>query len=227
MNDHVLDALSARLSSRRLSLRLTLTALAGRLLGTASADALGACGRIGGRCRKRQDCCAGARCARRRCTCRRGRVNCGASGRCVDPRTDPDHCGQCGQACLEGRGCDNGVCCKSGETGCNGVCCSRLEQCLPKGVPGEDVCCQAENVFVRCDNAFIQLRDGHLVCLAPIDLGDRYGQICCPPESLCGDFCCEPVVAGDTSVCNAESLVCETGSGYPASYVRPRGRGPN
>ncbi|MFN8592795.1 MAG: hypothetical protein U0031_15150 [Thermomicrobiales bacterium] len=227
MSDFVLERLSARLASRRVPLRLGVAALIGRLVVATSPAARGACGGLGGRCRKRQDCCAGARCSHRRCKCRRGRVNCGETGRCVDLKSDPDHCGQCGHACPDGRGCDNGVCCKTGETGCSGVCCSRLEQCLPKGVPGEDVCCQAENVFVRCDNAFIQLRDGHYVCLAPIDLADRYGQICCPAESLCGDFCCEPVVVGDTSVCTTESLTCETGSNYPASYVRPRGRGPN
>jgi hypothetical protein len=225
MNDHILNALSRRLATRRITLRVFAASLSAVVFATTSRDASVHCGHIGSRCHAKHDCCDGARCKHNHCKCRSGRTKCDNSGGCVNLDSDSENCGACGNPCVDNRICSNGVCCKTGETGCNGNCCSRLEPCLPKGVPGEDVCCATENVFVRCDNAFIELRDGHLVCLAPIDPSEHYGQICCPPESICGDFCCEPVVEGDTSVCDPDLLICETGANSPASYVRP-GRRP-
>lgn len=227
MNYTILDTLSRRLSSRRITLRVATTALVGSLFAVRSPSARARCHRAGSRCDDKGDCCDGARCKRGRCKCRSGLVKCDGVSPCVNLSSDAQHCGQCGQVCPSDLVCSNGVCCKPGSTGCSGVCCSSPETCAPKGVPGEDVCCPAELVFVRCDNAFIQLSDGHYLCFAPIDTSDRYGQICCPPESLCGDFCCEPVVEGDTSVCDQSTLTCLTGSNHNASYVRAGRRGPN
>lgn len=227
MNDDILDALSRHLSSRRITLRLATTALAGSLFAVRSPGARARCHRAGSRCEDKHDCCGGARCKHGRCKCRPGLVKCDGVSPCVNLSSDAQHCGTCSQACASSLACSNGVCCKPGETGCNGVCCSSSTSCLPKGVPGEDVCCSPEFVFVRCASEFLGLVDGHYVCVAPIDTSDRYSQICCPQESLCGDFCCEPAVEGDTPVCDQSTLRCSGVADSSPPYVRAGGRGPN
>ncbi len=55
-------------------------------------------------------------------TCGVGRLACGdaAARVCVDPRSDPRHCGACGVACGAERACARGACCPSGA--CGGQC---------------------------------------------------------------------------------------------------------
>ena len=46
-------------------------------------------------------------------------------GECIDPRTSPDHCGVCNNACEDGRFCDDGSCqesCTEPTTECAGSC---------------------------------------------------------------------------------------------------------
>lgn len=49
-------------------------------------------------------------------------LTCGS--RCVDPMTDPNHCGACGNGCSPTEGCMNGVCtgCAPGLSGCGTEC---------------------------------------------------------------------------------------------------------
>lgn len=55
--------------------------------------------------------------------CGAGTLEC--SSACVDPLSDPFHCGACGIACASGQYCESGVCkgfCAGGETDCGGIC---------------------------------------------------------------------------------------------------------
>jgi Stigma-specific protein, Stig1 len=50
-------------------------------------------------------------------------ITCG--GKCVDPLTNPAHCGGCDKACNTGEACVGGICqasCPPGTTFCNGTC---------------------------------------------------------------------------------------------------------
>ncbi|WP_437290010.1 MXAN_6577-like cysteine-rich protein [Sorangium sp. So ce406] len=74
-------------------------------------------------------------------------------GACVDTRTDPDHCGRCGQACDPGRACAGGRCqpiCREGFTECAGACvdldadaqhCGRCGHACDPGQPCEAGSC--------------------------------------------------------------------------------------
>jgi hypothetical protein len=55
--------------------------------------------------------------------CKSGAVKC--SKKCVDPNTNPSHCGGCNRPCSGGAGCVNGACqgtCQPPNTLCNGEC---------------------------------------------------------------------------------------------------------
>ncbi len=227
MNDDIFDALSLRLSNRRITLRLATMALVGSLFVVTSPDARARCRSAGGRCEDKHDCCDGARCKHGRCKCLPGLVRCDGVAPCVNLSSDAQHCGTCSQDCVSSLICSNGVCCKLGDFGCNGVCCSRLDSCLPKGASGEDVCCSPGNVFVLCPNESIQTEDGHFICVEPADPSVHYAQFCCPPESLCGDFCCQSFVAGGTAVCDSVTLTCKYDTIVSAQLVRAGPRGPN
>lgn len=53
-------------------------------------------------------------------TCGGGLVEC--AGQCVDPRSDPRHCGGCGRACAPGVDCRLGTCCELGRDVCGDRC---------------------------------------------------------------------------------------------------------
>jgi hypothetical protein len=67
-------------------------------------------------CQSDAECGTGERCGTGVCaascvnatTCAPGQDCCG--GRCVDPRRDPSHCGQCGQACAANQFCGSATC---------------------------------------------------------------------------------------------------------------------
>ncbi|KYF68777.1 MXAN_6577-like cysteine-rich protein [Sorangium cellulosum] len=74
-------------------------------------------------------------------------------GACVDTRTDPDHCGKCGEACDPGRACAGGRCqpmCREGFTECADACvdldadpqhCGRCDHACDPGQPCEAGSC--------------------------------------------------------------------------------------
>ena len=81
--------------------------------------------------------------------CPAGEVPCGVG--CTNTDTDPDHCGQCGNACPTERTCEAGQCvCPSGYTDCDGECVNLdvdVQHCGQCGVPCSGQCsggtCQA------------------------------------------------------------------------------------
>jgi hypothetical protein len=55
--------------------------------------------------------------------CPTGQTIC--DGECTDLTSDPDHCGSCGFACVEGGTCEEALCiadCSGGELSCDGMC---------------------------------------------------------------------------------------------------------
>lgn len=75
-------------------------------------------------CTKDADCPGESRCQSGNCEitpCPSGQLRCGKE--CVDPQTDPQHCGRCSLACTGGNACQKGVClCLNGQTECKGAC---------------------------------------------------------------------------------------------------------
>jgi hypothetical protein len=63
-------------------------------------------------------------------------------GRCTDVSRHPSHCGECGNACPQGRDCAWGECvCPDHRPECGGVCCERDEFCDPltnRCIPTQD-----------------------------------------------------------------------------------------
>jgi MYXO-CTERM domain-containing protein len=58
-----------------------------------------------------------------RCACASPRIEC--DGRCIDPRSEPDHCGGCGAVCGAAEVCSSGACtdeCAAGSAPCDRAC---------------------------------------------------------------------------------------------------------
>jgi hypothetical protein len=139
------------------SRRGVLKALAGIALGgllgvRRGAQAAAACSRVDGPCIDHGDCCLGSRCGNSgSCVCRAGFTRCGGrclcgscttgttcaagesccNGRCVNPKTNPNHCGRCGNRCAAGLTCCGGRCVnlKNDEKNC-GACGERCRPCF-------------------------------------------------------------------------------------------------
>ncbi|WP_437970023.1 MXAN_6577-like cysteine-rich protein [Sorangium sp. So ce260] len=74
-------------------------------------------------------------------------------GACVDTRTDPNHCGKCGEQCEPGRACEGALCrrsCLEGLTDCAGTCvdltadpqhCGQCDRACDPGRPCEEGRC--------------------------------------------------------------------------------------
>ncbi|MCC6314733.1 MAG: hypothetical protein IT337_12065 [Thermomicrobiales bacterium] len=104
-------------SSRRVIARgLAAAALGGAAVATIGRrETAAACAEPGSdkRCNKDNDCCGDdVRCRNHRCTCKSGFRVCRDNGkdRCVDRRTDSNHCGRCGRRCRKGQTCERGRC---------------------------------------------------------------------------------------------------------------------
>lgn len=110
------------IASRRIALKsLGGGALAAALGALGLNRATAACGLVGDRCERGNDCCAGGRCAGGRCRCQRGLTEC--DGRCRDLDTSRTNCRVCGNTCsgLDGE-CRAGNCCRTNFTTCTDVC---------------------------------------------------------------------------------------------------------
>lgn len=58
-------------------------------------------------------------------SCPSGQTFCEAQNVCINPATDPNHCGGCGKACKPGEVCVSGACslsCPAGQKICGGLC---------------------------------------------------------------------------------------------------------
>jgi hypothetical protein len=151
------------------------------------------CGACGTACVDTQTCEAGI------CECPVGRELCSSQqlgvqdgavstvagvSTCVDPLTDAQHCGACGNACTGGQICDQGSCaCPTGQTLCGDTC--------------VDTQTSTDNCG-GCGNACV----GGQVC----DGGD----CACPSgQTLCGDTCVD--LQSDAAHCGACDTQCSLG----------------
>jgi hypothetical protein len=150
--------------------------------------------------------------------CRPGQIDC--AGVCVDPTSDPAHCGDCVTACTAGEVCNEGRCassCSAGRTNCSGACvdlqtdplhcgsctlpCARNEECVAAAcrcVPectgrecGPDGC--GGSCGPGCAPDWTCGVDGRCACD-----GTACGAACCPAGDVCGagGGCCTPSCAG-------------------------------
>lgn len=123
-------------------------------------------------------------------------LNCG--GACVNPATDPNHCGSCARACAVGMNCVLGACvCPPGRLGCGGACVDPLSDVGNCGGCGR--ACAVGNV---CTNG---------LCLCP-------GMQCAGSFALCSNLRTEPrncgncgTTCGDTQACVGGNCVCRPG----------------
>ncbi len=163
----------------------------------------GACG---------NECPAGVRCIEGMCGCPSGKIDC--DGKCVNPRTDDEHCKTCGNACAP-----PAVACApmppNTAYGCVDAECGRLE-CAPlygdcNGDVKKDGCtsdgCETSLVDpnhcggcgVRCgpNQACRQNRQGRPVCM---DVCTNLGLL------QCGDGCVDPLT--DPNNCGGCAISC-------------------
>jgi hypothetical protein len=144
-------------------------------------------------------------------------------GDCVDPRTDEDHCGACGEACDPGEVCVDGTCevtCGSGLVGCGGSCIDPLSDPDHCGASGS---CKGADAGAACeqDEACV---DGACSSSCP-GTQVRCGQSCIDPltdPDFCGASgdCAGPnagVACGPaTSACpGAVGEICQGGQCAP------------
>ncbi|MCH9682892.1 MAG: hypothetical protein K0V04_15755 [Deltaproteobacteria bacterium] len=157
------------------------------LLGTECIDGqcLGPCG---------EDCDDPARyCDDGVCRCRPEMINC--NGLCVDPRNDPDHCGDCWDACSGSTPlCGEGTClsdCDDFQDACSEWC-TDLE-IDPLNCGGCDLPCAVGETCVEGD------------CVPYVQL-DAVQCGTCPCDEICPFACCESEIL-DAAIC-VESLLC-------------------
>lgn len=101
-------------------------------------------------------------------------ICCGTA--CVNQKTDPDNCGECGNQCKPGQGCTNGTC------GCGtaGATCKTTDACCTTG------CSNLDNDARNCGACDNQCPDnqicvgGNCVCgTATVNEVCTSGQMCC------------------------------------------------
>jgi hypothetical protein len=135
--DDLARALAAGASRRNVLKGLTGSAgaaLAGALSWRPSFGKGGAlrqgCAELGARCLRDDACCSGlCDVESRRCVCTDDQEEC--DDECVDLRSDPANCGECGESCSAGQRCLDGACCSGSGGTCDGddECCGGLTCC--------------------------------------------------------------------------------------------------
>jgi hypothetical protein len=196
MDGQQFDLVSKWLATRG-SRRATVRGLAGGALalglGRLSLDAaLADCKKLGQKCAKNADCCAGAQCKGNKCVCKRGNASCGDHLCCppdrvcvgkaanpLDPPSDPDDLMTC-------------ICPTGFEEDADG-------KCICKHTCGE-FCCQPEDGEVCCGG-----RRGKKEC-ALLDSSPRHCGACgnaCPKDHICqnGKCVCPPTTCDIDGVC--------------------------
>lgn len=159
--------------------------------------------------------------------CPEGLTEC--SGRCVDTRRDPSHCGACGEPCGEGEVCDGeGSCelrCQEGFVDCEGLCvdprtnrafCGASMDCSGDDAGercGEGARCVDGACVPTCPSGFLACAD---TCVDPATSnafcgaegaceGDDVGEVC-PPGQLCSGGACAPNCAEGLLACDGECV---------------------
>lgn len=131
------------------------------------------CGKCGTTCGATEICalgsCAGSCEAAGYLTCQGAttKIDAGADASlpmsCVDPKTDHDNCGGCGNACAAMEACSNGTCCTAPAVGCGGACVST--QSDPNNCGGCGIKCTmaapncAAGSCSKCNNKILVLAD--------------------------------------------------------------------
>jgi hypothetical protein len=118
--------------------------------------------------------------------CRLPRVIC--ARRCVDPSSDPAHCGGCGVACAQGQVCAGGRCdnaCPEGQFRCD-------DRCVPLAIDRANcgACGNACPAGRVCSQGRCELSCGpmYAACEAPVvDAGARDGGLASPAGPYCTD----------------------------------------
>ena len=183
MDGRKFDELS-RWFGRTINRRRALSGMIGVVAtGVVGADGVGAkvrrtCRPVNASCLRNADCCS-ARCEtrrtaprnrRNRCVCPAGEIACGME--CVDPSSNKNHCGACGNVC-PGM-CVSGVCI------CEGVTCSvdeagGWEQCAIDN----ETCAVLDSCTLKSANANLDTPcETHADCAGFDDSCDAEGNVC-------------------------------------------------
>ncbi len=170
--------------------------------------------------------------------CEAGRIRCGDA--CVDPGSDPSHCGACGTACEEGEVCSLGSCeasCAAPRTDCSGACldtaaddahCGGCGQACEEGTVCADGVCVCPAGEVRCGGACTDRLTDDANCGAcgiACEEGQRCVEGACACEggleacaSGCADLATDDancggcgVACGDDRSCTDGNCVCDAG----------------
>lgn len=148
--------------------------------------------------------------------CDEGQMRCGAD--CVDPLTDPEHCGGCGKACEEGEECVGATCRDAGggsedcrEVPCTGFtyCDLNTGECLPgcasdSQCPPNEVCdrgirdCVCDEGFERCGEGCVDVMEDSSHC-------GGCNQSCLPHQN-CEEGECLDLCPAGTVVCGEECI---------------------
>lgn len=121
-------------------------------------------------------------------------------GVCVDPQTDPDHCGSCDKWCLSGVACTAGECAICDQNTCVDACSDLLtdpnhcagcdKSCAVNGIcVGGGCACPAGTDPCACDPADEQCTDA----CADLDVDPRHCKACgvaCKANEVCGGNGC-------------------------------------
>jgi hypothetical protein len=193
------DDLAKGLATGTLSRGKAIRWMGGALLGAALASLPGVawatdCRRLGRECRRDSQCCS-RNCIRRGddkvCGCPEGKSRC--NDRCVNLKTNENHCGRCGNRCDDGEQCVRGECQNGG--GCRGT--------LLTPVGGGDPICTCEQGCVDSCDACADSPDPETFCASggvcagndpPLNI--TCARPCCPDErpvrfnnGTCAKFC--------------------------------------
>jgi hypothetical protein len=122
--------------------------------------------------------------------CRAGSITC--DGRCVEPETNPDHCGGCDVRCEGGRCCGGrcapaGACCTAGRRGCPAGAACRAGRCVRVAGPEAAAAGAATATAAATAASFPPVRScggGKRSC--PAADGDALRSRCCPRAAACG-----------------------------------------
>lgn len=126
--------------------------------------------------------------------CGEGLTQCGEA--CVDPQSDVDNCGGCGNACPEDAGCASGTCvaiCEAGLTSCDGICvdtqtdgdhCGGCGFACPDSAPCTEGVCLAPcpDGLLVCDGGCVDATTDVLNCGA-------CGNVCQNGDDCVGGVC--------------------------------------
>jgi hypothetical protein len=190
-----LDELAKGLATGTLSSGKAIRWMGGALLGAALASVPGVawandCRRLGRECRRDSQCCS-KNCIGRGddkvCGCPEGKTRC--KDRCVNLKTNENHCGSCSNRFEEGQECIDGVC-SGGEPICNPPC-PEGEECVHGTCCPNAQVCSTLTTLTCCAEGEDCIQGG--VC-----------QVCPPAEPVCTGCACETLACTDT--CNPNTI---------------------